>query len=79
MISGKNHPIRLSDSDPTGRFECLCGFIDEQCTETSAGQYPVIAADQCGGYDPCRREQVLIDEYFQFRSTVTKATDTVAG
>ena len=51
----------------------LCRLVYKEGAEASAGQHTVVAADEGGGDDVGRVEEVGVDLYFQGCGTVAQA------
>jgi len=73
MVAGQDDASGLLDGNPTGSFEGLGGFVDEQGREFLTRQYAVGTACQRAGNDPRFVEQAFVDGDFQFGSPVAQA------
>ena len=75
MVASQDYPVGFADGYPTGGFQGLGGFVNEQGAELHAHEHSIGRADQGTSDDSCFAEQGLVDADFQFRCSILQRID----
>ena len=72
VVAAEDDAVGFEDGGPTGRFEGLGGFVDEEGGKAAAVEDAVGRADEGGGDDASLVEEVLLDAEFEFGGAVAE-------
>ena len=72
VVAAEDDAVGFEDGGPTGRFEGLGGFVDEEGGKATAVEDAVGRADEGGGDDASLVEEVLLDAEFEFGGAVAE-------
>ena len=73
MVARKDNSSGSPHRNPGCGFESLSRLIDEERGEFLAVKQAACAPCECGGYDMCVVEKVVVDAYFQLCGSSTQA------
>ena len=75
MVTGKDYTMRLADSNPTGSFQSLSRFVDEQRTELHTRQQTIGRPGKGACYHLGIIEKSLVDGEFHLSGTSLETGD----